>query len=299
MNQREGHNQDELSIAALLRMAADGELDERQDAALRAHLEAHPEDQERVEFERRLRDACRCACAPECCAPPGLLERVRACCTEDAPADRLGAGAGQTRDRGFWAGRMVARFGAIAALIALVAVVSFMVGRTGVVPTAGLGAVDPHTMVERVARFVRKEHDRCADGPPAVNPKFTVHRVEEVPAEFEALMGKAVTLQTVFDAESQGLRFVDAGECHLPTGTALHIRFQPDDPNACMVSLWAQPDDGSLPIEEGVPYTCGEGTDRVRFWLADDVRYVLVCPDPGVAPAAERALNCPPGDQSH
>ena len=303
MSQQEGHNQNTLSIAALLRLAADGELDAEQEARLRAHLEAHPEDEQRIEFDRQLRCACRRACSPECCAPESLRDRIRACCCESEQSDALAEGlaslAEQTRTPSFWAGRVVARFGAIAALIALVAVVTVLVRQTGTVPghgslggAEGSGVIEA-SMAEQIATFVRDEHDRCASMPAQLNSKFTVREVTEIPAKYESLFGQAVTLASVLKASEYGLRFVDAGKCHVPTGTAIHIRFQTDDPEAGFVSLWIQPDDSQMDIEEGITYTCGEGCDCVRFWRAEGVRYVLVSPNLAVAPAAGQALDCP------
>jgi hypothetical protein len=313
VNQQDGHNQDELSIAALLRLAADGELNEGQDVALRAHLETHPEDRDRVEFDRKLREACRCACTPECCAPQSLHERVRAECCEGGLTDRMQARAEETRDRGFWAARVVTRFGAVAALIALVAVVAFMVGRTGTIPPNGPGeVVEAHDMVERVARFVRREHDRCADSPLEFDPKFTIQEVEQVPERFASLMGQSLSPAAILAAGSSGLQFVDAGPCNPPSGIAMHFRFRTDDPDAGLVSVWAQVDDGSMDIKDGITYTCSKniedgfayscdmgGCNCIRFWRAEGVRYVLVCPDPGTASAASLALGCPAERDSH
>ena len=286
MNDAEGHNQGELPIAALLRMAADGELSAEQESRLRAHLAAHPEDERRVDFERELRGACARACCPDCCAPAGLRERVMACCDEDTVAEGLASRAPETRDRSFWARRMVLRFGAVAALIALVALMSFMVGRSAA-PTT------PEGWIQRVASFTRKEHGRCAEMPAAENSKFTVERADQLEPEFAILAGREVSLGTVLEAADKGLQFLDAGECHLPGGgTAMHIRFQTDDPTAGVVSVWAQVD-GSLELDEGKTYVSGEGCDCVRLWRVGEVRYVMVCSSEESAPAAGGAFGCP------
>ncbi len=299
MNQQEGHNQDTLSIAALLRLAADGECNEQQEARLRAHLEAHPEDQQRIEFEHQLRGACARACSPECCAPDTLHARIRKSCCHTDPAEHLADGmaarAHQTRQTSFWAGRMVARFGAIAALIALVAVVAFMVGRTGTPGDgqSGTPGIMTASVAKQIATFVQGEHDRCAEMPALDSPKFSVHQVTDIPAQYKSLMGQSVTLASVLKADHNGLTFVDAGACSLPTGVAMHIRFKTDDPNDGFVSLWVQPDDDQMDLQEGITYTCGESCDCVRFWRAEGVRYVLVSPNVQTAPIAGQALNCP------
>ncbi|MCC7387724.1 MAG: hypothetical protein IT431_03050 [Phycisphaerales bacterium] len=287
MSEREGHNQDQTPIAALLRMAADGELPAEQEPRLRAHLAAHPGDAERIEFERRLRAACARACAPETGAPPALRDKVLARWRETA--DELGARAARTRSQGFWAGRMLVRFGAVAALIALVAVVAFQTGRFGQGPT-GPG---PGATIEQVARFARAEHGRCTGLPDPDNAKFTVETLDQLGAEFAAFAGRDISLGAVAAAESQGLHFVDAGRCHLPGGgTAMHIRFRTDGPGEGLISVWAQVD-GTLELEEGLTYKAGEGCDCVRLWRVGEVRYVMVCSDDQEQPLAEKAMACP------
>lgn len=293
MNHEEGHNLNGLSITTLLRMAADGELDSAQEAVLRTHLEAHPEHAKCIEFERRLREACRCACSSDCCAPAGLRDRVEGCCRESRLADRLADRAGQTRQPSFWAGRVIARFGAVAALLALVSVMAFMVVRTGGLPGGGgPGELDPGVMIDRVARFARAEHGRCEDPPTIPNSKFTVRQAGELESQFAGMAGRELSLASVLAAQQHGLRFVDAGPCHLPGGgTAMHIRFQAESPEAAMVSVWAWVD-GSIELEEGIVCEAGEGSDCVRLWRVGEIVYVMVCPM-GAAPMAGEAFQCP------
>lgn len=296
--EHEGNNP--ASIATLLRLAADGELSEQQEAALRAHLEAHPEDRARVEFDRKLRDACGCACAPDCCAPESLRQRVLACCSETAGgsasdphlADRLAARGEQTRDRGFWSGRTIARFGTIAAVIALVGLVSYMVGRS-TPPSGPPSQPTIRTVEERISNFVRTEHNRCAKSSPDIGKKFTINDPSELPAVFESIIGQPFSLACVLDANDHGLRFVDAGRCYPPGGDAIHVRFVTDDEAASPVSLWIQKDDDSLPMEDGITYTAGEGCDCVRFWRVDGVRYVLITSQEQAGPFASVALHSP------
>lgn len=296
--EHEGNNP--ASIATLLRLAADGELSEQQEAELRAHLEAHPEDRARVEFDKKLRDACGCACAPDCCAPESLRTRVLACCADAAAggaqdpqlADRLAARAEETRDRGFWSGRAIARFGTIAAVIALVGLVSYMVGRS-TPPGGPQGQPTIRTVEERISNFVRTEHNRCEKSSPEIGKKFTITDPRELPAAFESMIGQPFSLACVLDADAHGLRFVDAGRCYPPGGDAIHVRFVTEDEDASPVSLWIQKDDDSLPMEDGVTYTAGEGCDCVRFWRVDGVRYVLISSQEQAGPFASLALHSP------
>ena len=300
--EHEGNNP--VSIATLLRLAADGELSAEQDAALRAHLEAYPEDRARVDFDRKLRDACGCACVPDCCAPESLRQRVLACCshtpggaaaggsTDPQLADRLAARAGQTSDSGFWSGRTLARLGTIAAVVALVGLVSYMVGRS----TPAGGPQDQptiRTVEERISNYVRSEHNRCAGSNPEIGNKFNINDPSEIPAVFESIIGQPFSLACVLDANDHGLRFVDAGRCYPPGGDAIHVRFVTDDEAASPVSLWIQKDDGSLPMEDGITYTAGTGCDCVRFWRVDGVRYVLICSQEQAGPSASLALHSP------
>lgn len=288
MNQPEGHNQGDLPIAALLRMAADGELTPELEARLRAHLDAHPGDADRVEFECKLREACACACTPDTHAPPSLRDKVLACCRAEATPGPPHAD--ETRRRAFWARPHLARFGAIAAVLTLVAAVSFMVGRGGI----DLGPVTPQVMMGRVVHFVRREHDRCADMPVHDNAKFTVEQPSGLEPEFAALAGREVSLKTILDAENHGLHFLDAGQCHLPSGgTAMHIRFTTDNPGVGVVSVWAQVG-GTLDLDEGVTYAADDQSGvAVRLWRVGEVRYIMVCCTPDELPEAEDALGCP------
>lgn len=297
--EQEGHNTPGgLPLGTLLRMAADGELSPEQEAALRTHLEAHPEDAERIDFERRLRGACGCACAGSDELPKGLRERILAACREEniqqadaAPAVVVTAGA-DTTSRGFWAGRFVARFGAIAAAVALMAVMGFLVVQSRSPDPISAGPPDVRQVTDNLARFVRKEHARCDDSSlPGADAKFTIHDPAELPEAFASLVGRPHSLQTVMEAGDHGLRFKDAGVCYPPGGQALHIRFTTADPADGPVSLWIQADDGSLGIEDGVTYTCGDGGECVRIWRCDGVRYALVCPGGGAF--AGEALQCP------
>jgi hypothetical protein len=278
-----------LPLAALLRLAADGELTPEQGARLEAHLAAHPEDAERIEFERSLREACSRACCPGCCAPAGLRERIARAAGGDAGAEMI---AERTRSRSFWAVGNLARFAAAAALVLLVASAGYLVGRAEP-RLAGIESGPPNgrLLAASLARFVRGEHGRCTEGGPAIDSKFYVTEPDAVPAEFADIVGASVSLPTVALAEERGLRFVDAGLCHPPGGDAMHIRFRTDTDR--LVSLWVQLDDGTLGIEDGVTYTMGEGAECIRFWRVDGVRYVLVCPDEAAVPFVSLALASP------
>lgn len=269
-------NPSDLSLGVLLRCAADGELTPEQVSRLREHLREHPDDEARIEFERRLRRACGC-CAPECCAPSGVRARVETACSV-----------------GVWrlarARRLVVRFGALAALIAMVGVLGVIWARRD----AGSAWNAPYAA--GLADFARREHKRC-DDPGSRAPKFTIERAEAVPAEFAKLAGHPVSLCDLMAAEEGGLVFVDAGHCDLPGKGGLHVRLRErgegggDDGG--LVSLWIQPDDGRLTLEEGVVYNMGKGCECVRIWRVGEVRYTLVCGEKASPNLAVTALRVP------
>lgn len=284
----------DLPIAALLRLAADDELTAEQRARLDAHLLEHPEDGRRIEFERSLRCACARACCPCGCAPAGLRERILAQAATGGAEATAGASRAAPR-RPDWGVRAVVRFGAVAAAVALVAVMAFLVGRSG----QERGGLSGRTLAASLAGFVVTEHERCAGGDATVESKFFIHDAEEAANEFGALVGRPVSLPCLRHAELEGLRFVDAGLCHPPGGDALHMRFRRQDAEggSGLVSLWVQEDDGRLPMEDGVTYTLGVGCDGVRVWRLDGIRYVLVCSRAEEVPAACSALASPRATQ--
>jgi len=307
VNQESTHNpQDQspqgdgaLPKAVLLRMAADGELDALGQQQLDDHLRNHPEDQACIDGERQLRSACARALAGAAAAPPALRTRVEALLADTRTRTTRASGASddhrdsvpesfapQTRSRSFWRRQAIVRFTAAAAMLALVATVAFMVGRTSPNAWAPAGT--------RIAAFARHEHSRCMTDMPTINSKFTVTELDKVPDAFSAITGKPVSLPTILHAERTGLHFVDAGECHLPgQGKSMQIRFRIGDNSNDLVSLWVQDDDGTLPLKEGVTYATGTGNGCVRLWRIGSVRYVLVCPDAEAAPMAIKALQVP------
>lgn len=292
MNEGVARHPEELPIGALLRLAADGELGPEQMERLEAHLAAHPEDAARIEFERDLRKACARACCGCGCAPASLRERILA---GAEPAATVGPEA--TRSRSYWLTGAIARYGALAAMVALVALVSFLAGRVGA-PEQQAGveipSPTPRAVALSLASFARAEHERCEGGGPAIEGKFSIHDPGAVSEELSSIVGRAVTIPCILRAEREGLHFVDAGLCHPPTGDAMHIRFSTSgELRPPLVSLWVQPDDGRLAIEDGVTYVLGDGGECVRFWRLNGMRYVLVCPDAAAAPGVREALESP------
>ncbi len=296
-----------LPVAVLLRLAADDELDASAQTQLEAHLRAHPEDQAIIDAERALRRACSRACSSDVSAPPSLRNRIDAIIAQSRQHEAQSASsvstpvaddepsvpqslASQTQSRRFWIRQTVVRYAALAAMIALVAVVAFQVGRSS-------DSWKP--MGTQIAAFARHEHTRCLSDMPVIESKFTITELDQVPSEFAAITGKAVTLPAILHAQQAGLEFIDAGQCHLPgRGKSMQIRFRTADHPDQIISLWVQDDDGQLPLKEGITYTTGSGSDCVRLWRVDGIRYVLVCPDENTAPLATQAFEAPSQTQS-
>lgn len=293
-------HQPDLSTAALIRAAADNELTADQRARLDTLAAADPDIARQIESERELRKACKRVMS-DCPAPSASLrDRVAAAAAagrgqyeagsnagEDAVAAAIEDRSAETRNQSFWSGvaasPVVRSFGAMAAVL-LVGLVLFLMG-------APVGdATTAHA--QEVARFVSGEHNRCAMDPAAVG-KFDVQELERIPERFAGLTGQAVTVADLLDAETAGLRFIDAGGCHIPGSKAsMHIRFEtdghPDCPDRAQVSLFIQPDSGYLELAEGKAYRLqpedASSKQTVIAWRRDGLSYVLV---------SDRAEACP------
>ncbi|MEM9064961.1 MAG: hypothetical protein AAGB51_05670 [Planctomycetota bacterium] len=271
-----------LNLAALLRAAADDELTAEQRVRLDAHLAAHPEDADRVAFERELRQAVSRVIAD---ATPSvsdrLRERVRAIAAEARGEDSQAVSgveslAAETSQPSFWANPLHSPLGrgigSLAALIALAAVLWF-------VPAP---VVTP-AYAQAVAQHVSSEHSRCALLDDAVNAKFSVNSLEEVPAAFRSITGRDVSLASLALADFEGMTFVDAGRCRVPPSTesSLHVRFRTDAGE--LISLFVQPAASDLGMEEGVTYQYtghapkdGSACATVIGWTKSGFVYYLV-----------------------
>ncbi len=289
-------SQGPLSIAALLRCAADGELTTEQEAALCAHLDESPGCTQRIEFEQRLREACSECYSDEACCPDTLRSTVSQMC-EHARDGELEPGrlAPVTRTRSFW-NSPLARGVAVAAVLVLMVTLAFQVGqKAGPVD----GSAPRLTLASQATQFVSKEHLRCevlAD--PDVARKFTATTPEQVPAAFEAVMGKALSIEDLI-ARAESVKFIDAGRCGVPgTGRSMHVRLatlSEGEPHSA--SLFVQEDAGDLDIEEGPSYHLAGGKAQpgkpcVFVWRGSGLVFWLVC-DRTDAQALRQAVGAP------
>lgn len=286
-----GSSGDLLSIAALLRAAADDELSPEDRARLDAHLRNHPEDDARIEFERRLRVHCAGLMQTDH-APDALRQRVMAIAgssntetsfsdhtDQDELADRIAERSRTARAAGF-GGRNRALVGAAAAVLLLVAGVSLLsqaIGPSGPADaqTAGVGNG------VSLANFFVQEHDRCATVPRR-SDKFTVADPSSLPETFSRILG---AVPTIPDFQAAGMVFRDMGECHVPgEGRSVHVRLNTDGTSCregISVSLFIQQGRSEvLPAGENRPLAlmrCADGMKSTIYaWHAGGMSYFLV-----------------------
>jgi len=291
-----------LPIAALLRAAADGEeLSGADRARLESHLRDHPEDEARIEYERRLRSACsRVMSSAE--VPPHLRSRIEQVLAnrvdEEQLLDRLEAIAGQTRRPGFWS-RIPASVRAAAAAIILVlgAVALFYAPGSPLAPRTSIG--EPG-LRSRVVSFLHSEHERCNLDPSYLADKLTTTALKDVPETFGGVLGTDVSLGALFTSE---LEFVAGGPCAVPGGgRSMHLAFRlPEtaETETTDVSLFIQENTGTLPLEPGTTYRLtrdswlGKAECSIYAWVRDGLVYYLVSTDEHACGVGRRALQAP------
>lgn len=288
---------EDLAPAALLRAGADGELNPAQQRALAAHLLMHPEDEPRVEFERRLRDACGRAMRIDG-VPPDLRDRIAAAvcaagASDDVPQDepaRPTAGPNQRGQR-----KMASSF-LSPGRIALYAAVLIGVAGAGIYymqqssPTALIGEA---TTPSQVATFVKREHDALAGSEAAATSKLTVTDLAAVPDACRGWVGRELNVDQVLAA---GLAFVGAGESAVPgPGRSAHLLFRTAD-GGQPVSLFVQvyrPDGTELPVEENVVYTLATpgGATPIVVWRQRGLVYHLLAESEQTSAAVRTAMG--------
>ena len=294
-----------MSVAALLRCAADGELTAEQEAQLCAHLEQSPGCSKRIEFEQQLRGAWCNADSSDAACPADLRCSIERLCQASAVGssatdgmidDMSGAEPPQvvTRQRSFWAGP-VARGLAIAAVVVLAVTLAFQVGQR----SAPVSQSPQLQLASQATAFVTKEHTKCSKiDNPDNEFKFTATTPEQLPEAFNQVLGRSVSVEDLI-SEADSVSFVDAGRCGVPGGgRSLHIRLSTiASGEAHTASLFVQEDSGSLEISEGPSYHLAGGKDApgqpcVFVWRNDGMVYWLVC-DQTDAKALRAAVNAP------
>lgn len=293
-------------IPTLLRLAADGELSPAQTDQVRAHLEAHPEDADAIDFERNLRASCARAMG-SAVAPAHLRARILAQIAQSTQtsessegthtadlADALESRAAETRDRSFWR-RMTPAVRALAAAVLL------LVGGTFIYQVAniGSGSASPAlAQMTSIANFVGNEHNRCVLDPTTAR-KFTIRELTSAPGAFAAIVGRSPTFP---DLAGVGLNFLDGGKCHVPgDGQSMHLRFQVGNSPDRVISLFIQSiaSESDQLFEAGKSYQLAcknppKNQDKspiIYGWTADGLNYFLVADDAELCESYRRAIG--------
>ncbi len=279
---------------ALLRAAADGQLSPADQAALRDHLAAHPEDEAVIEFERALREGV----GQWRAEPPSAALRARVAeiaKSAHAVADPVPPVVAGKVGRG----RAALRWLAIAAVVALVSVPIVRV-MTAPGPLPGPGEIITASHRASLCSFVRSQHSDCEVHEQMVRERFRIATLGEAPEAFRGILGAAPDLG---DLEHSGVRFLGAMECAVPgRGTSVHLVLDAGDPGqtadpSAYVSLFVQQDHDELALEPGRTYrmlrNAGEidAPAEIWVWRKDGLVYFLVAPSEQNLDAARTALG--------
>lgn len=299
-----------LSHADLIRAAADGELP---DAMLQALRSADPTFDDRVAFERGLRERVGRVLA-EASAPSDLRSRVRSTLRGD-PASRLRLVRPEEHPAIYRARPSLARQAvlALAASLALVAGVYFLMpgsvmpgaGTAG--PTASSNAQMLSARAVRVVAFVREQHDACAELGEFFERKLTSRTMSEAQKVAGELLNKIPTsLETVApELHELGYRFSALGPCSVPgSGRSVHALFESPTGQSAPVSLFIQEDLNDYPLDADCAHTTRPGVCKqplkggvVTVWRADGLVYYLVAPE-SIYPGLAKAFRVPEVERS-
>lgn len=294
MTSEQANNPNEpMTIAALLRAAADGELTPEQQQRLDTHLAQNPGDAGRIEFERELREACSRAMGGVTC-PAALRARVEALASnaasveaaaDQAMAARLGNRAAETSKRSFWSQHSRFVVQAMAAVL-VIGVGSVFIMQS--IQTASKSVLDGAPLEQvafrnEIAQFVSAEHHRCCEEE-AAEAKFVVRDASEAAEQFGELLGAPLDLPGA-TGPIEIVSFRGGGQCGVPgsDGISVHMRFDFDRGagELSKVSLFIAPDRGLLPIEVGTTYrvntkACGIAGASILVWTDGALVYYIV-----------------------
>lgn len=277
----------ELSDAAMIRIAADGEQDllSTEQRSRLDQLLASPENVARVEAEHSLRDAI-ARTHTNTALPDGIEQRLRArlALTENATPESGSEEAGperlapQTRSHSFW--RRAAATLAVAAALVLGVVSIF---NTGTPSTPGLpqnAGLTPQIVSARssAAHHVSNEHHNCVMSAERALAKGSVVAPEDLPVSVEQIMGKSVDLDDLIFSDLSNVTFDWAGPCSVPGPPSMHLSF--DGPHGQQISLFIQRAHDKLALDPEVTYTagsaCGDEGPAVYIWTRHGLVYYLV-----------------------
>lgn len=284
MNDSHSNPEQRLNLAALLRAAADDELTSPDERRLEAFLDEDPSLASRIESERLMRRAIGRALEREAgdAAPPGLRDRVaRAMASADLGAPGSvsvpEAMARSTRSPGFWQ-RTNFRVGLAAAIVLIGITLTFFNTGTPLGPNQALADRTA------AASYVASEHGHCVTDIAHAARKLVLQNPDDLPTLAGGVVGTEIALADLVASGATDIRFIDAGECHVPGGgPSMHLRFTLPDIEGD-VSLFLQRDSGRMKLAEGYTYLMVPGEDApktpsVYIWLREGIIYFLVVPE--------------------
>lgn len=283
-----------LGTAALLRCAADNELTAQQQAALDAHLAAHPADAARIRFERELRGAC-CRvmeAQADTAAPPALRTRIVA---QIAQTTQIADREAEVVVAGRIGPSFLQRFSFAAAAVLVAAVGVGLLVRGGMLAQQGSDAgANPAVLL---TTFLSEEHNKCSSSNGLLSHKLKVTDPSQVPGTIQKVLGRPVSIESMTAA---GFVFIGAGSCAVPDAEkSVHLMFRRPSKrggDGVPVSLFIEADTGRLDLEEGVTYAVeegGGGSARVIAWTHEGLVYYLVTQCSVSCDAARNGLDAP------
>ena len=276
---------------------ADGEADVAQRELAFAAMAERPELARFVLDQQKLRSAVgrTMTSMPE--VPAGLRERIaaQANAVPQAAATAVPMAAeSDASSRSAQSAPPLARLApwfpsAVAAMLCVVAALMFMSSRQQPSPSDRVSPLvqqGPPTNVDSihvvgsdVVEGLSFRHVSCSRLLSSLNDsvKFPTE-VKNVPKAIGDYLGRSP--YGVLDLSALGFKFEGAGPCAVPGSTAVHLIFRPIDRTHRddALSLWSQPDDGSVNIKPDTMYQpAGESAlHPIMLWKHADMLYYLV-----------------------
>lgn len=280
----------------LLRAAADGELTDSEQAMLDLHLLHHPADRAVIEFERQLKGAIANAASV---APPESLRQWLETIRPAAHVQSLEMNAPAHTD--FGAGVIAGRIRRLRWLAAAACVALLAGALTLVLPSLLNNGPDVTRPAQAyrtaLVSFISSQHELCELHADQIGSRFKITRLEDAPAEFEAILGRAPDLGEI---EAAGFTLLGAGPCAVP-GRGRSVRLvlaAPGSEPFDIVSIHIQQDTGDLPMQSGRTYRLTEaghaGHDEphpIFTWRRDGFVYFLTSRSEAVMHVAREALG--------
>ncbi len=281
------HGGSARSIGALIRAAADQELTPEQVAEFERLCAERNCTEDRVKFERTLRESCGRVMTGSACCTEALRAKIQAMAAgtrEVGGAEgRLQAGPTRTRSMSFW--RRSPGMAAAAALLLVVA--GTLVWQASRLPSAAPPAgMTPQQVAyrDRVAGFVSDEHNRCCRSDAAAQAKL-IHRDPAAARDHYArTFGAGAVAMEAGTVRAGRVSFWGGGDCHIPgSPKSAHVRFDAVSPEGepVRLSLFIMPDTDRLPLEPGTTYrmnaqACDKAGVALYAWRAEGLTYLLV-----------------------